>query len=186
MRRAWLSALVVVVSVLLARVVGRVAWALPYWAAPRALVMPVDGLAPTEVHSQWHAPRSGGRQHQGVDLFAARGTAVVSATRGVVWRKGWDSLGGRVVTVLGEGHTLYYYAHLDDWTPGLEVGDEVRAGAALGTVGNSGNARTTPPHLHFGMYRVGWLSVAAVDPAPALRGEQPVAPVSARRGPPEH
>ncbi len=170
MRRVWLSALVAVGCLGFAWALGRVAWALPYWEAPKALAMPVEGLLPAQVHSQWHAVRPGGRRHEGVDLFAPKGTAVVSATRGVVWRKGWDSLGGRVVTVLGEGHTLYYYAHLDSWADGLDEGDAVRAGAALGTVGNTGNARTTPPHLHFGMYRVGLLGVTAVDPAPALRG----------------
>jgi murein DD-endopeptidase MepM/ murein hydrolase activator NlpD len=73
-----------------------------------------------------------------------------------------------VVTVLGEGPALYYYAHLDDWAQGLAPGQEVKAGAALGTVGNTGNARTTPPHLHFGVYRLGLFSTRAVDPAPML------------------
>lgn len=181
MRRVWLSALVAVACVLFVRVLSRVAWALPYWEAPRALTMPVEGLPPAQVHSQWHAPRSGGRRHEGVDLFAEKGTPVVSATRGVVWRKGWDSLGGRVVTVLGEGHTLYYYAHLDGWAAGLDVGDEVSAGAALGTVGNTGNARTTPPHLHFGMYRLGLFGVTAVDPAVALLGAPPSKPTRQAR-----
>jgi murein DD-endopeptidase MepM/ murein hydrolase activator NlpD len=93
---------------------------------------------------------------------------VLSATRGEVWRIGTDSLGGNVVTVLGEGPALYYYAHLDDWEDGLVVGRRVEKGTPLGVVGNTGNARNTPPHLHFGVYRVGWWRSRAVDPAPLL------------------
>jgi murein DD-endopeptidase MepM/ murein hydrolase activator NlpD len=87
---------------------------------------------------------------------------------GEVWRVGNDSLGGRVVTVLGEGRSLYYYAHLDDWADGLMKGQRVERGMVLGTVGNTGNARTTPPHLHFGVYRLGLFRNRAVDPAPLL------------------
>jgi murein DD-endopeptidase MepM/ murein hydrolase activator NlpD len=131
--------------------------------------MPVEGLPVAQVRSSWHAPRPNRRQHQGIDLFAKRGTPVVSATRGEIWRVGTDSLGGRVVTVLGEGPALYYYAHLDDWAPGLRVGQRVERGTPLGIVGNTGNARTTPTHLHFGVYRVGLISSTAVDPAPLLK-----------------
>ena len=134
----------------------------------RKLHMPVAGLAPSQTRSTWHAPRSGHRRHEGIDLFAARGTPVLSATKGEVWRVGNDSRGGRVVTVLGEGRSLYYYAHLDDWADGLMKGQRVERGMVLGTVGNTGNARTTPPHLHFGVYRLGLFRNRAVDPAPLL------------------
>lgn len=140
-----------------------------HYLRPHALRMPLPGVRPADVRSTWHARRPGGRRHEGIDLFAKRGTPVTSATRGVVWRVGDDSLGGHVVTVLGDGPALYYYAHLDDWAPGLSVGQQVERGTALGTVGNTGNARTTPPHLHFGVYRIGWLRTRAVDPAPLLR-----------------
>jgi murein DD-endopeptidase MepM/ murein hydrolase activator NlpD len=143
--------------------------ALRYSSPPAQLVLPVEGLRSTGLRSTWHAPRSGGRRHQGADLFAPRGTPVLSATRGMVWKVGTDRLGGRVVTVLGEGPAFYYYAHLDAWTEGLEVGDRVEPGAQLGTVGNTGNAARTPPHLHFGIYRISWRGVAAVDPIPLLR-----------------
>jgi len=138
------------------------------YARARPLRMPVSGLNAREARSSWHAPRSGGRKHEGIDLFAKKGTPVVSATRGEVWRIGVDSLGGNVVTVLGDGPALYYYAHLDDWDDGLFVGKRVEKGTPLGLVGNTGNARTTPAHLHFGVYRVGWWRSRAVDPAPLL------------------
>ena len=130
--------------------------------------IPVAGLPRSEVVSNWNAPRSGGRRHQGVDLFAARGTSVISATGGRVWKVGDDSLGGQVVTVLGDGPAFYYYAHLDTFAEGLAAGQRIRRGARLGTVGNTGNARTTPPHLHFGVYRVGLWRTRAVDPVPLL------------------
>ncbi|MBL8921099.1 MAG: M23 family metallopeptidase [Myxococcaceae bacterium] len=139
-----------------------------YRQQPKAMVVPVEGLASTTLSSTWHAPRSGGRRHEGADLFAKKGTPVVSAVNGQVWRMGQDRLGGQVVWVLGEGRTLYYYAHLDSFAD-LRVGDHVKRGEVLGTVGNTGNARTTPPHLHFGMYRVGWKGLRAVDPVPPLQ-----------------
>lgn len=145
----------------------RDAWA--YRRAPTTMAVPVAGLAPSGLVSTWHAPRSGGRRHEGADLFARRGTPVVSCVDGSVWRVGHDALGGQVVWVLGEGRTLYYYAHLDAFADGLHVGQRVRRGAVLGHVGNTGNARTTPPHLHFGMYRVGWRGLSAVDPVPRLK-----------------
>ncbi|MCC6335271.1 MAG: M23 family metallopeptidase [Myxococcales bacterium] len=172
MRRSRLFALGVVVCLLVLAVLGpRVSLLLAarHYLRPQRLTMPVHGLRPSDVRSTWHARRSGGRRYEGVDLFAARGTPVVSASRGVVWRVGDDSLGGRVVTVLGDGPALYYYAHLDSWAPGLRPGLEVSRGTPLGSVGNTGNARTTPPHLHFGVYRVGMWRSKAVDPAPLLR-----------------
>jgi peptidoglycan LD-endopeptidase LytH len=139
------------------------------------LEIPVEGLPRSALVSQWHAPRSGGRRHQGVDLFADRGTNVISATRGRVWKVGTDALGGRVVTVLGDGPAFYYYAHLDGFAEGLKVGQRVLPGTPLGTVGNTGNARTTPPHLHFGVYEVGAWRTRAVDPVPLLKRTRPVA-----------
>ncbi len=133
------------------------------------MTVPVEGVGPKQLASTWHAPRSGGRRHEGADVFAKKGTPVVSAVDGHVWRVGEDRLGGNVVWVLGEGHTLYYYAHLDQFADGLAVGQRVRRGTTLGLVGNTGNARTTPSHLHFGMYRIGWRGIRAVDPVPRLQ-----------------
>lgn len=170
-RRAWWFALSAVVCLtLLVASVPRAPLLLRAWryGEVRKVAMPVAGLRVSQARSSWHAPRPGGRRHEGIDLFAARGTEVRSATRGEVWRIGEDALGGRVVTVLGEGPALYYYAHLDDWADGLKVGARVKPGTPLGRVGNTGNARTTPPHLHFGVYRVGLVRSRAVDPFPLL------------------
>lgn len=172
-RRLWLVFLIAVVSAPWwswplrhpSLVIDSVRW----WKAPNVMELPVEGLRREQLHSTWQAPRSGGRRHEGADLFAKKGTPVVSAVAGTVVRRGEDSLGGQVVWVLGEGHTLYYYAHLDDFAEGLTVGQRVKRGTPLGFVGNTGNARTTPPHLHFGMYRIGWRGPRAIDPIPPLR-----------------
>lgn len=178
-RRAWRVGLMFVVCLATVAVAWPRARLLSYaarYGRARRLEMPVVGLAPSQARSSWHAPRSGHRRHEGIDLFAAKGTPVVSATNGEVWRIGTDSLGGRVVTVLGEGRSLYYYAHLDDWADGLARGQPVKRGTLLGTVGNTGNARTTPPHLHFGVYRLGLFRTRAVDPAPLLEKRSPLLP----------
>lgn len=136
---------------------------------PLEMAMPVEGVEVRRLTSTFGAARSGGRRHQGADIFAPKGTPVVSATRGVCERIGVDSLGGKVVWVIGEGPAAYYYAHLDDWAADLEVGDRVDSGQLLGYVGNTGNARTTPPHLHFGIYRLRFFGHPAVDPVPILK-----------------
>jgi murein DD-endopeptidase MepM/ murein hydrolase activator NlpD len=133
------------------------------------LLMPVRGVRKQRVANTWGAPRTGQRKHQGQDIFARKGTPVVSATEGVVVRKGNGGLGGITVTVFGPGGRFYYYAHLDRWAEPLEVGDPVEPGTVLGYVGNTGNARTTPPHLHFGLYT----REGAIDPLPLLRNELP-------------
>jgi len=132
-------------------------------APPSSLPVPVEGVAPHRLSDTWGAARSGGRSHEGIDIFAPRGTPVLAATRGVVTRRGDNPLGGHVVTVMGPGRQWHYYAHLEDWSD-VEAGDWVEAGTVLGYVGNSGNAAGTPPHLHYGIYGAG----GALNPYPLL------------------
>ena len=134
---------------------------------PEALPVPVDGVAASRIADTWGAPRGRDRRHQGVDIFAPRGTVVRSTTRGLVASIREGGLGGRQVWVLGPARQRHYYAHLDSWAEGLEVGDVVWPGDALGGVGNSGNARGTPTHLHYGIYTTD----GALDPLPLLRAE---------------
>ena len=147
----------------------RTGWALSRLPPPAWLPVPVQGVRARGIADTYDAPRGGGRNHQGVDIFAARGTPVVSATRGIVAAVRDGGLGGRQVWVLGPAGERHYYAHLHDWAPGLARGDVVAPGDALGTVGTTGNARGTPPHLHYGIYRVG----GAYDPLPLLRATPP-------------
>lgn len=133
-------------------------------APPRVLPVPVAGVSPGDLTDTWGTARSGGRRHEGIDIFAPRGTPVGSATRGVIVRKGWNSLGGWSVNVLGPGGQHHYYAHLSHFAS-PEVGDWVDVGEILGFVGDSGNAQGTPPHLHYGLYS--WRG-EAMNPYPFL------------------
>lgn len=141
-----------------------------YSRPPARWTVPVAGVRGKDIASTWGAPRSGGRKHTGADIFAPKGTAVVAATDGVVLAIGVDRLGGNVVYLLGEGLTIQYYAHLDAWEPSLRKGQHVEAGDVLGTVGNTGNAASTPSHLHFGVSRLRPLRMGRVrfDPVTVL------------------
>lgn len=130
----------------------------------RQLFMPVEGVRVGRVGDSWYALRSGGRLHEGQDIFARRGTAVRSATAGYVVQLGQNALGGNIVWVAGAGGRSYYYAHLDSFAPGLAAGDYVTTDSLLGYVGTTGNAAGTVPHLHFGTYA----PEGAVDPRPLL------------------
>lgn len=143
----------------------RTGWELSRMPAASALPVPVDGIEARGIADTFGAPRGRDRQHAGVDIFAARGTPVRSATLGIVVSVRDAGLGGRQVWVMGPGRERYYYAHLEDWFPGLGSGDVVRAGDEIGSVGDSGNASGTPPHLHFGIYG----QDGARNPLPLLR-----------------
>ena len=114
--------------------------------------MAVGGVSVGRVANTFGAPRSGGRKHEGQDIFAPKGTPVYAATKGYVWRMDYGELGGLYVFVVGPGGRRYYYAHLDRYAPGLQEGMAVNTNTLLGYVGNTGNARSTPSHLHFGVY----------------------------------
>lgn len=133
--------------------------------APEKLEIPVDRVREKALRDSWHAPRSGGRRHEGIDIFAPRGTPVRSTTEGVVARVGSSRRGGLVVWVVGPGGQRHYYAHLSRFAD-VYRGQRIEAGTVLGYVGNTGNARGTPPHLHYGIYALG----GAINPFPLLKG----------------
>jgi murein DD-endopeptidase MepM/ murein hydrolase activator NlpD len=137
------------------------------------LAFPVTGLDTHAIQSGFGAERDGGvRAHRGVDIFAARGTDAVAAVDGWVTRVDSTRRGGNVVWLTPVfGDLRLYYAHLD--TQLVEAGQFVRRGDVIGTVGNTGNAATTPPHLHFGVYvrRAGQRG-GATDPVSFLRASQ--------------
>jgi murein DD-endopeptidase MepM/ murein hydrolase activator NlpD len=134
--------------------------------APASLPVPVEGVERGGLRDTWGAARSEGRRHEGIDIFAPRGTQVLSATHGVVLYRGWNRLGGKTVTLLGPGGYRHYYAHLDQYDE-PDNGDWVEPGEVLGYVGDTGNAAGTPPHLHYGVYAPG---TGAINPYPLLRG----------------
>ena len=120
--------------------------------ADEKIRVPVRTVTKKQIADTWQATRGADRKHQGQDIFAPKGTPIHSATEGYVIRVGENSLGGRTVSVLGAGGRVYYYAHLDSYGADIAEGDFVSPETVLGYVGNTGNARGTPPHLHFGVY----------------------------------
>jgi murein DD-endopeptidase MepM/ murein hydrolase activator NlpD len=139
-------------------------------ATSSLLAFPVEGVGRSAIWSAFGVERDGGRRaHRGVDIFAARGTPVLAATDGWVTRVETTRVGGNVVWMQPLfGNMRVYYAHLhEQW---VEPGDFVLTGQPLGAVGNTGNAITTPPHLHFGVYvRQPGVRGGARDPAEFLR-----------------
>ncbi|HEV7349053.1 M23 family metallopeptidase [Telluribacter sp.] len=133
------------------------------------LGFPVASRSRADIISYWGAVRDAGRRsHEGIDIRAPRGTPVVAAANGFVSRVGTNNLGGNVVSVSATGLGIsLYYAHLD--TQLVTVGQRVKRGDTLGTVGNTGNAITTAPHLHFGIYG-GWSG--ARDPLPFVNDRE--------------
>ena len=137
------------------------------------LSVPVVGVLASDIADTWRAARGGGLLHAGQDIFAKRGTPVLSATAGTVWMIGGSVRGGTWVYVLGAGGRRYYYAHLTRVAPGLREGQKVTTTTVLGTVGTTGDAENTPPHLHFAVFgrpdRSGPCRFPAFNPLPLLR-----------------
>jgi len=126
--------------------------------------MPLAQVSRNQIANTWHAARGTDRIHEGQDIFAPKGTPILSATRGLVYKIGENNLGGQTVSVMGAGGRVYYYAHLDAYAENLAEGDYVTPRTVLGYVGTTGNAQGTPPHLHFGIYT----SSGPIDPLPLL------------------
>ena len=141
-------------------------------AAPLTdLRMPIVGITARNLGDSWGAPRDGGkRSHRGIDIFAPRGAGVVAVADGVISYIGDQPKGGHCLWLSTESGTSFYYAHLDRWAPGIYEGLEVKAGTLLGFVGNTGNAVTTPPHLHFSINQ----NDEMVNPYPVLARATPV------------
>ncbi|BBF77073.1 M23 family metallopeptidase [Acinetobacter ursingii] len=132
------------------------------------LPIPVKGIKRNELTDTWGAARGQGRRHEGIDIMAPRGTKVYSSTDGLVADLRDNNLGGKVIWILGPSGSWHYYAHLDGHKRGLAVGDYVKKGDLIGYVGNTGNARYTATHLHYGLYLSG-KGRGAVNPYSYLR-----------------
>jgi murein DD-endopeptidase MepM/ murein hydrolase activator NlpD len=130
---------------------------------------PIEGTYSFPLIDSFGFPRMTGTAdehwHEGIDIFAPRGTPLVAVERGVVLKVGTGRLGGRKFWIKGESGTEWYYAHLDAFAPGLVNGLVVEAGDLVGYVGDTGNAVGTPPHLHLQMHPDGG---RPVNPFPLL------------------
>lgn len=134
-----------------------------------SLIFPVAGAGASSIGGVFGDPRDdGARAHEGVDIFAPRGTAVIAVADGIIEQARNTPTGGLVIWQADASSSLtYYYAHLDELL--VREGTYARAGDIIGTVGNTGNARGAQPHLHFAVYRPGRIPL---DPEPLL-GSRP-------------
>jgi murein DD-endopeptidase MepM/ murein hydrolase activator NlpD len=115
--------------------------------------------------SGWGVSRSGGRTHQGEDLAAPRGSAIYAPARLSIISNTWNSYGGWTVIGRDAKGRWWYFAHLNSRS-GLPVGSTVGKGQFIGSVGTSGNAEGTTPHLH---YQVSWSSNNWGNPVSVLQ-----------------
>jgi peptidoglycan LD-endopeptidase LytH len=116
----------------------------------------------------------GNRIHEGTDIFADYGTPVKSTTYGVVELKGWNLYGGWRIGIRDIYNIYHYYAHLSGYEEGVKVGQIVKPGDVIGSVGSTGygppgTSGKFPPHLHYGMYKDNGYSEWSFDPYPYLR-----------------
>ena len=118
--------------------------------ASKSLIFPVAGTK-SHIRDKWGASRAGGiRKHKGIDIHARKGTPVVAICDGQIVNRSQTPIGGKTLWLKSPRNTwTAYYAHLDKQF--VKEGQFVRKGQVIGTVGNTGNARTTPSHLHFGV-----------------------------------
>jgi murein DD-endopeptidase MepM/ murein hydrolase activator NlpD len=145
----------------------------------------------------------GHHDYPATDIFAPRGCAVVAPVAGRIdevsttdrWTPASDrgrDRGGLSVSVVGVDGVRYYGSHLSALAGGVRPGVRVEAGQPLGRVGNTGSARVTQSHLHFGLSwptgpGIWWVRRGVVDPYPYLTSwraggqRSPVAAVRAAR-----
>lgn len=147
---------------------------------PERLVIPVQGATPRDWNPRtfWYEPWGRSGVHKGIDIFAAQGRPVISATPGVVLYQGELGIGGHVVAILGPRWRIHYYAHLAE---PMSVPRFVASGVPIGAVGTSGNAVGKAPHLHYAVVSViplpwrfssatqGWKQIFFLNPGELLQ-----------------
>jgi murein DD-endopeptidase MepM/ murein hydrolase activator NlpD len=142
--------------------------------AARGLTIPVAGIAGSGLVQSYHDARSGGREHEALDILAPRNTPVVAVEDGTVAKLFFSKAGGNTIYQFDPGKDYcYYYAHLEGYAAGLKDGDRIHRGQTIGYVGTSGNAPKGTPHLHFAIFRLTadkhWWEGTPIDPFDILR-----------------
>lgn len=119
-----------------------------------SLPFPLKGKSKNDIKSHYGDRRSNGRSHEGVDIFTARHSIAYAVKDALVVDSSTNPLGGYVVSLLDDEGYYYYYAHLGNQL--VKVGDRVKTGDPVAMTSNTGDAITTPTHLHFGIYKQSW------------------------------
>jgi murein DD-endopeptidase MepM/ murein hydrolase activator NlpD len=146
---------------------------------PSGLAIPVLGVKAEQLLDTFTQARSGGRVHDAIDIMAPHGTPVIAAAPGTLEKLYFSKGGGGITAYVRspDGKWLFYYAHLQDYAPGLHEGQQIKQGDPIGRVGSTGNANPAGPHLHFAVYRMApgqkWYDGTPVNPYPLLAGKQP-------------
>ena len=147
---------------------------------PTGLAIPVAGIRGEDLQDTYTQSRAGGaRVHNAVDIMAPHGRPVVAAAPGTVEKLFFSQGGGGITAYVRspDRKWIFYYAHLQDYAPGLKEGQAVKQGDPIGRVGSTGNANPAGPHLHFAIHRMAegedWHEGTAVNPYPLLAGKGP-------------
>jgi peptidoglycan LD-endopeptidase LytH len=140
----------------------------------RRLTIPVEGVERSALIRSYADARSGGRQHEAIDILAPRNTPVRAVEAGTIAKLFTSRYGGLTIYQFDPDQKfIYYYAHLERYGPDLKEGLEVRRGQVIGYVGTSGNAPPNTPHLHFAIFRAQepprWWEGMPLDPYDVLR-----------------
>ena len=142
--------------------------------APTGLLLPVQGILPSQLRDTFTDARSEGRVHDAIDIMADAGTPVLAVADGTV-EKLFDSERGGLTIYQFEpgGHWCYYYAHLQRYADGLAEKQVIKRGEVIGYVGSTGNASADAPHLHFEVHVLGpekqWWKGESINPYPLLQ-----------------
>lgn len=146
---------------------------------PTGLAIPVAGIRPAQLTDTFKQARAGGaRVHDAIDIMADHGTPVVAAAPGKIEKLFFSKGGGGITAYVrsGDERWVYYYAHLQDYAPGLREGQRLERGDPIGRVGATGNANPDGPHLHFAIHRMlpedDWHEGTAINPYPLLAGKR--------------
>lgn len=140
----------------------------------RRLTIPVTGIESKDLVQSYHDARSGGRDHEAIDILAPQGTPVVAVEDGTVAKLFTSKAGGITLYQFDpDKEFAYYYAHLDRYADGIAEGQAITRGQVIGYVGVSGNAPKDTPHLHFAIFRLTpekqWWQGTPVDPYDILK-----------------
>jgi peptidoglycan LD-endopeptidase LytH len=146
--------------------------------SPGSLLVPVAGVRPEGLVDTYTHARSEGRRHDAIDIMARRGTHVIAAAAGTVLKLFQSERGGITLYQLGaDRRTVYYYAHLDRYAPGIVEGMRLEPGDTIGYVGDTGNAGAGNYHLHFEVSTTAdprkYWGGTPVNPYPLLGGAGP-------------
>lgn len=139
------------------------------------LLLPVQGIKPSELIDTFNQTRGGTRIHEALDIMAPRGREVLAIDDGKIVKLFNSKQGGLTVYQFDVSERFaYYYAHLDRYAKGIAEGKVLKRGELVGYVGSTGNANADAPHLHFAIFELGpekrWWEGKPINPYPLLRG----------------